>query len=336
MKTIPPSRLDRLVLLIFACLSVSGIAAASVGSIYYGQCDEPCWISKIEMDGSESAPYNFIGRLFMDVDYLERKLYYNHGRWDSGQNQAIHSLRRSDLDGSNEELVYDYLFVFATTVEPFGQRVYWSGENRIYRMNFDGTNPEVVVDVGYLVFDMAVDPGAGKLYWLQDPYSGDAEPAEDRILRANLDGTEVESVISVGDHDDSIRDMAIDTLNGHLYWTSLSPHVIRRSGLDGSGIVDLIDESSFPDDPGTPRGIAVAGNSLVIAWGRSIWGADLNGSQIRNISGPLSPSPLGLLTDVPPDATVIPAMSPAGAVTAAVILLVASTAILLRRRRALD
>jgi len=317
---------------VLLALTVTVGLAASTGSVYFGQCDDGCSISKVGLDGSDYDPYSLGGSKEFDTDWLARKLYYRHFRWDPDQEQYIPSLRRSDLDGSNEETITDSINPTAITVDPIGEKIYWyafdGGAQMIYRANLDGTDMENLISIGHQVLDMAVDSGRGKLYWCQFVAEAGA-----LVRRSNLDGSGIEAVITNSNPGVTlVTGIAVDGLRGKLYWAS--ERGISRSRLDGSETVTLIDQNPVPGDPfGGAQDVEVAGNGLVFNWSSAIYLSDLSGSQILPVFTPENSGTHMLATDVPPSATVIPAVSPAGAVVAAVVLLLVSTMILLRRRR---
>ncbi|XP_078617344.1 proto-oncogene tyrosine-protein kinase ROS-like isoform X3 [Branchiostoma floridae x Branchiostoma japonicum] len=67
---------------------------------------------------------------------------------------------------------------------------------------------------------VAVDWIGRKLYW--------ANSAQHRIYRSQLNGDSVEQVMSA-----SVQDLEIDSLSGHLFWTSA--HSVERARLNGQG-----------------------------------------------------------------------------------------------------
>jgi hypothetical protein len=77
-------------------------------------------------------------------------------------------------------------------LDPVEGKLYWSipeGDERIMRMNIDGTGLEVVLeeDGGFSAAGIALDVGSRKIYWT-DPEGG-------VIRRANLDGSEIETLV---------------------------------------------------------------------------------------------------------------------------------------------
>jgi len=72
-----------------------------------------------------------------------------------------------------------------------------------------------------------------KIYW--------TDIVSQAIFRANQDGTNVEELVSTND---SVVGIAVDAINGKMYWTDRDAQttdpVIRRGNLDGSSAQDLI------------------------------------------------------------------------------------------------
>src|SRR5918994_1315310 len=116
-----------------------------------------------------------------------------------------------------------------------------------------GTLPTTLVSMlallaALLVSAIALAPRADAfVYW--------ANPAPDAMAigRANLDGTDVEEGF-IPATDGPVLDVSVDAT--HVYWTKgrhlMSPGVIRRADLDGTGI-----DYDFITDVREPQGIAV-------------------------------------------------------------------------------
>ena len=108
--------------------------------------------------------------------------------------------------------------------------VYFSDKDaaRIYRLE-PGKPAEVLLDSADGLIDprgVAVDVGAGKLYW--------ADNGTRTIRTANLDGSGAQTIISTGLLGPS--DIELDLAHGHLYWADRDNNQIARSNLDGSGV----------------------------------------------------------------------------------------------------
>ena len=108
--------------------------------------------------------------------------------------------------------------------------VYFSDKdaNRIYRV-VPGQPAQLLLGGVDGLLDprgVAVDVGAGKMYW--------AENGTRRIRRANLDGSGAQDLITTGVLGPS--DIELDLAHGHLYWADRDLNQIGRSNLDGTGV----------------------------------------------------------------------------------------------------
>lgn len=144
------------------------------------------------------------------------------------------TIYRMNLDGTDPEAVHvltvglpDHVDGIAIDVEQDG--LFWTVSNSfgspqtgIYRSDLDG-NGAVKLISSPEPSGIAVDPGAGKVYW--------ADFGQDRMLRADVDGTNVEELFIA----DGPANLALDPVGGKLYWTEHGPLRISRSDLDGTG-----------------------------------------------------------------------------------------------------
>lgn len=109
------------------------------------------------------------------------------------------SIWRSDLDGSEAEKILNYgpsRWPSRIELDPLDKKIYWieNKEEAIKRANLDGSNVEIVIDQNSIFSDLAVDPIAGHLYWL-DTERSTFNFATTKIKRANLDGSDVIDLI---------------------------------------------------------------------------------------------------------------------------------------------
>ncbi len=119
-----------------------------------------------------------------------------------------------------------------------------------------------------------------KMYWT-DTHSN-------TIQRANLDGSSVETVVNGVT---ASLDMAIDQINGKIYWVDIGQfvsgfgdEVIRRANLDGTGVETIL---TTADGLRAPWAIEVDPNGGKVYWAdgntQKIYRADLNGQNIELI-----------------------------------------------------
>jgi len=124
---------------------------------------------------------------------------------------------------------------------------------------------------------LAVDVTNNKIYWTEQMSKN-----RGKIKRANLDGSNVQVLATPFGVP---RSIALDTLQGMLYWTD-SQGRIQRSNLNGRQIKNLVRNLDSPDN----ITIDVAGAKLY--WTEApgnIRRADLNGKGIEDIARGLSP-----------------------------------------------
>lgn len=165
----------------------------------------------------------------VELDLQNGKMYYT----DAGEQ----NIRRANLDGSGEEiLVTGENFPRHIALDIGGGKMYWTQSNpeSILRANLDGSGREVLVTGGSYPYDLEIDVAGGKMYWCALIPEG--------IRRANLDGSGEELLHDPGPDDP--EGLAIDTVNGFLYWTLVGEgysHLVR-SKLDGTEVTTLSTE----------------------------------------------------------------------------------------------
>jgi len=153
---------------------------------------------------------------------------------------------RADVDGGNLEVLVDRNTLPSMrapggiTLDLVNDKVYWSDKIEknpstgifsgvLHRTNLDGTVTETILPSGiFRPVSVAVDPGAGKLYWGHNNARNLAG-----FSRANFDGTDPEFMGLVFNR--PITDIAIDVAAGKLYWSSDLGARIGRRNLDGTG-----------------------------------------------------------------------------------------------------
>lgn len=189
------------------------------------------------------------------VDPIAGKLY-----WTDVEDSVI---RRANLDGTDaEDLVTTNLaFPISIDLHIAESHIYWidQGLGQIARANFDGSGIDILVTVPAStgLRGIEVDALNRKLYWgsLDGNLPG-------HIRRSNLDGSDVETVVTL----DLPMKIAVDPVDGKIYWTDTSANAVRRSNLDGSGIEDLF----FVGDDGNADGIALDLTEGKVYWGQQV------------------------------------------------------------------
>ena len=109
---------------------------------------------------------------------------------------------------------------------------------RIHSMSPDGSDRKVIVTDCHLPDGIAVDVGAGHIYWTNmgsSPSTNDGS-----IERADLDGKNRRVIVPLGSTF-TPKQIQLDKKNGKLYWCDREGMRVMRSNLDGSQIETLVE-----------------------------------------------------------------------------------------------
>jgi DNA-binding beta-propeller fold protein YncE len=156
-------------------------------------------------------------------------------------------VRRANLDGSNAETVLDLVTPNSVAVDEVNRRLYVSGGfdfgHFIGRSDMDGLNYQEIIwpgDGDFSAESIQIDSSGGKVYYIV---------LQGYIYRANLDGSQNEVLIpEAGEH--FTFGLALDRLQGKLYWSDFNGDRLRRANLDGTNIESLLIPVSRPIDIG--------------------------------------------------------------------------------------
>ncbi|ELP33000.1 protein containing Cadherin domain protein [Rhodopirellula baltica SWK14] len=171
----------------------------------------------------------------MAIDLANDKIYWIE------DGDAYNAVKRSDLDGGNKETLALVTAALNATkpdaivLDLVNGHVYWADEltKKVERMDLDGANRTTLFTqpgFGNFVNGLALDIANNTLYYTVS--GGDRE-----IWRADLDGTNRNALIDSGL--DAPDGLAIDHLNGKLYWTEPGSSDISMADLDGSNVTSL-------------------------------------------------------------------------------------------------
>ena len=155
---------------------------------------------------------------------------------------------RADSDGSNVETVVNSVEVFDLALETVGGKLYWSGDGKIQRANFDGSSLEPLVTSGVSNSSInprriVLEPSRQYIYWTSE---------DERLWRTNFDGTVSEAIFSGLSN---VSSMELDPFNRSIYYV----HSIRNSGLNRLNLVNLTVETElFSPIRFVSSGVAVA------------------------------------------------------------------------------
>lgn len=155
----------------------------------------------------------------------------------------------------------------AVAYDPVDKNVYWSDvrERTIHRVKLDGRSPLVLLDSsrGIGVVDgLAVDHANRRLYYTNvGSVTVDyKEYSWHKIETVRLDSLPVKVRTIVSSHADRPRAIAIDSTNGHLYYTDWGKTAsVVRTQLDGSNPTVI-----KKDGLNNPNGIAIANNTIYV------------------------------------------------------------------------
>ncbi len=259
----------------------SGIAVdPDGGKVYWvikATGKEHAKIRRASLDGSSAetlvTAYWVTRPADVALDLGAGKMYWT----DSG----VDSIRRSDLDGSNIEVLVDTgLNVPAgIALDLVGGKVYWTdyGNHTIMRADLDGTNAETILSDLDNPWGIVVDSARGRIYW--------TSRYRNKIRQANLDGSSVEEMIVEGSR--QLWGIAIDTAAGKLYVADGFTETIRRADLDGSNA-----EEFFKEDVEWPLAVALDFDAGKMYWTDparpGVRRANLDGSNVETAANPKS------------------------------------------------
>ena len=135
----------------------------------------------------------------------------------------------------------------SVSVDRVNNRVYYSYGNSIAVSNLDGSNKSLVIDTGFGVGDLKINPVNGKIYY----YRSSGTSSIRGIYSVNTDGTGNTKILDNADLAgeptitvNSVNNIEIDTENDRLYWTADDGGVAGRIGLNvasltGGGVSQL-------------------------------------------------------------------------------------------------
>lgn len=217
------------------------------------------------------------------------------------------SIFRSDLDGLNITVIVPPGETFTPKqlqVEIKFGKLYWSDREgmRVMRCNLDGSSIETLVQTGHTEEErldatnwcvgIAVDPGAGKLYWTQ---KGGDDAGTGRIFRAGINlpfgetpstRTDIELLFSALPEP---IDLDLDLANRMIYWTDRGD--APRGNTVNRGLMDA--RTNGPAKPEIifshlMEGIGLAldvkgGRMFMTDLGASVYSANLDGSDAKSL-----------------------------------------------------
>ncbi len=187
-------------------------------------------------------------------------------------------------------LSYLGCFLFSLTPMAFAEpQIYLSGQgSTIARYPSDGSNRDEILQSYYVPNYAAVDRTNSRFYW----------GAAQKIMRCAFDGSNFEIVFDHLDGLSNVTGVAVDPVNGYIFWTDYYASSIWRGNIDGTGTPEAIYTGAS-----SPVGIDVDTDN-----GHIYWGQQGNARIMRgNISGLGTPTQItatgGGVTGVAVDST---------------------------------
>lgn len=192
-------------------------------------------IGRVDTDGTNATNIliNVVtfGAAGVAVDPVGQKVYWaNYAGGGSGAN-----IQRANLDGTSVENVVTSggNGIWDVDVDSVNSKVYWttwpSSGVYVRSSNYDGSSMVTVTSTTVYGAGMAVDPGAGKVYW--------SKSGSNVIVQANLDGTGAVDYIAAT----TPGYMDIDLVNHYLYYGSVgreaATSIYRKNLTDASAPV---------------------------------------------------------------------------------------------------
>jgi hypothetical protein len=184
--------------------------------------------NRVELANTNQVGLNTSNRQRVTVDETTGRVY-----WSEIKSLYLTTIKSANPDGTGVLTVIDnVLNQRGLLVDPIRRRLLWVGSDQwqrqelIFRSNLDGSNPEVVYGApeGTQIRELALDPYAQKLYWL-DPTS-----AGGTLFWADADGNRpVELATGLGN---DARGLIVRPFENALYYVRDSG--LMRAELDGS------------------------------------------------------------------------------------------------------
>jgi len=198
----------------------------------------------------------FLSLFFFNSYSQESKIFW------VAQDQFSGKIQSSSLSGAHvTDLITNLQLPTGIAVDCTStpKKIYFSetGASRIMRMNFDGSNPEEVVNGITSVREIELDLVNRKVYWAKDSYS------DDRIQRADMDSlnSNIEDIWTNSYAMHSLNGIGLDIENNRLFWTqnrySATDVIKRRTFGVGDTIIGSYRNS---------KDIDIVGNYLYWIW----------------------------------------------------------------------
>jgi hypothetical protein len=142
-----------------------------------------------------------------------------------------------------------------------------ASDNRIVRLNSDGSERKVIVTDCRLPDGIAVDVVAGHIYWTN---MGNPKVNDGSVERADLDGRNRTTIVPPGGTF-TPKQIQLEKKSRKLYWCDREGMRVMRADLDGSSIETLVDTSGGDPRPGPDAAKWCVGVAVDVDDGNIYW-----------------------------------------------------------------
>ncbi|MDD4149910.1 MAG: T9SS type A sorting domain-containing protein [Bacteroidales bacterium] len=140
---------------------------------------------------------------------------------------ALGLIVRSDINGDNiNTLCTGQIGVCRVRTDDINKKVYWAAslDNKIRRVNYDGTELEDVISTEHQVNVVEVHPDNNRIYF--------SENNQNTIKTCKTDGSALQTIINDAG---LVMGIGIDPLRDLIFWADMDAHKLHKANLDGSG-----------------------------------------------------------------------------------------------------
>ena len=212
------------------------------------------------------------------------------------------TVESADLDGANRRTIaVGQNYPTGVAVDVARARVYWTTlpsaadaspaiAGAIKRAHLDGTGVETLATFApqaSFAWQIAVDAGAGKLYWVANDWVGVGTSSRDAACRGRImkSGLDAKNPTTVAESLCGATDLALGgAAPARVYWTDEDAATISCMGADGTGRTVLVGGQTGAES------VAVSPSIGKIYWiaGSSLFRANLDGSGVENVGAGLN------------------------------------------------
>ncbi len=196
-------------------------------------------IQRANLDGTDVVDLvstGLVTPLGIALDRAERKMYWI----DGNSADPIQAIKLADMVVNPEvgpPLVTGASDRVALALDLVSdpQKMYWTDflGRKIKRANLDGTGEELLVTTQCCPVDIALDVGAGEMYWT-------LRFGVDKIQRATLAGDGVTDLLTAADGLIDPRGIALDLADDMMYWVDNGDNTINRAAMAVDPVVTTL------------------------------------------------------------------------------------------------